>query len=291
MHSNGYPLCHGTGRLGNEVSGRSETTLRGIDDFVTGFLGYENKATNVLAAADADPELPLANIYAGFTWMFLEAAGAEERATAYLKRAQALRLKANTREQLMLDQLERWITGDIPAVQRIGETIVDNFPRDLASVKLHQYFSFNRGDARAMLAIAQKAEAANLDNPHLHGMLAFGYEQMHDLGEAEREARLALEIKNKEPWAQHALAHVMLSTGRVKEGVRVPRRGAADLDRSQQLHVHPQLVAYGAVPISASATTGRVRRLRPSRLGHRTDLLAGPGRRRLAARPHGDCRP
>ena len=145
--------------LGNEVSGRSETTLRGIDDFVTGFLGYENKATNVLAAADADPESPLANIYAGFTWMFLEAAGAEERATVYLKRAQALRLKANTREQLMLDQLERWIAGDIPAVQRIGETIVDNFPRDLASVKLHQYFSFNRGDASVDVGIAQKAEA------------------------------------------------------------------------------------------------------------------------------------
>ncbi len=50
-------------------------------------------------------------------------------------------------------------------------------------------------------------------------MLAFGYEQMHQLGEAERSARRALEIKQKEPWAQHALAHVMLSTGRVREGV------------------------------------------------------------------------
>lgn len=205
--------------LGNEVTGRSEITLRGIDDFVNGFLGYENKAANVLAAADADPDSPLANIYAGFIWMFLEASGAEERAQIYLKRAQSLRLLASPREQLMLDQLERWIAGDIPAVQRIGETIVDEFPRDLASVKLHQYFSFNRGDARSMLAIARKAEAANLESPYLHGMLAFGYEQMHDLRAAEREARLALEIKEKEPWAQHALAHVMLSTGRVREGV------------------------------------------------------------------------
>ena len=205
--------------LGNEVSSGDTATLRGIDDFVTGFLGYETQATNVLAAADADPESALANIYAGFTWMFLEAAGAEDRAQLYLQRAQALRLKANPREQLMTDQLERWIAGDIPGVQRIGKTIVDNFPRDLASVKLHQYFSFNRGDAKAMLAIAQKAEAANLDSPHLHGMLAFGYEQMHELGKAEREARLALEIKQKEPWAQHALAHVMLSTGRVREGI------------------------------------------------------------------------
>jgi tetratricopeptide (TPR) repeat protein len=104
-------------------------------------------------------------------------------------------------------------------VQKLGAEIVSRFPRDLASVKLHQYFSFNRGDAAAMLDIAKQVEAVNADNPHIHGMLAFGYEQMHQLEQAERSARRALEIKQKEPWAQHALAHVMLSTGRVGEGV------------------------------------------------------------------------
>ncbi len=205
--------------LGNEVSSSQGATLAGIDDFVEGFLGYETKATNVLAAADADPDSVLANIYSGFIWMFLEANGAEDRAQVYLDRANRAAAGANEREVLMLNQLERWIAGDIPAVQALGETIVDRFPRDLASVKLHQYFSFNRGDASAMLRIAKTVEAANADNPHIHGMLAFGYEQMHQLDQAERSARRALEIKNKEPWAQHALAHVMLSTGRVREGV------------------------------------------------------------------------
>jgi hypothetical protein len=205
--------------LGNDVSGTNAATLAGVDDFVTGFLGYETKATNILAAADADPDAVLANIYAGFTWMFLEAAGAEAKARIYLQRARAASSAANPREALMLRQLERWIAADVPAVQAIGESIVDAFPRDLASVKLHQYFSFNRGDAASMLSIARKAEAANPGSPHLHGMLAFGYEQSHQLDKAEREARLALELKQKEPWAQHALAHVMLSTGRVREGV------------------------------------------------------------------------
>jgi tetratricopeptide (TPR) repeat protein len=205
--------------LGNEVSTREAATLSGIDDFVGGFLGYETRATNVLAAADADPDSVLANIYAGFIWMFLEAAGAEERAQVYLDQARRAAPGANAREALLLGQLERWIAGDIPGVQKIGAEIVSRFPRDLASVKLHQYFSFNRGDAAAMLAIAQQAEAANADNPHIHGMLAFGYEQMHRLEQAERSARRALEIKQKEPWAQHALAHVMLSTGRMREGV------------------------------------------------------------------------
>jgi len=205
--------------LGNEVSRASDKTLQGIDDFVTGFLGYEKKAANIIAAADSEPDAVLANVYAGFTWMFLEADGAKEAASAYLKRAQAASSTANERERMMLAQLEAWIGDDVPKVQAIGDEIVTRYPRDLASVKLHQYFSFNRGDAKNMLRIAQSALPQNADDPHLHGMLAFGYEQMHELETAEREARLALKLKAKEPWAQHALAHVMLGTGRVAEGV------------------------------------------------------------------------
>lgn len=204
--------------LGNEVSTSEPATLAGIDDFVTGFLAYETKAANVMAAADADAGSVLANVYAGFSWMFLEAASAPAMAGAYLRRAVAAGTP-NGREALLLAQLRHWIAGDIPAVQRLGAEIASRWPRDLASVKLDQYFSFNRGDAAGMLRIAKAVEAANTDDPHLYGMLAFAHEQSHDLDAAERAARRALELKQHEPWAQHALAHVMLGTGRVKEGV------------------------------------------------------------------------
>ena len=205
--------------LGNEVSRASDKTLKGIDDFITGFLGYEKKAANIIAAADGEPDSVLANVYAGFTWMFLEAEGASRAAAIYLQRSRAAAASANERERMLIAQLEAWIGDDVPKVQAIGDEIVERYPRDLASVKLHQYFSFNRGDARNMLRIAQAALPHNAENPHIHGMLAFGYEQMHDLETAEREARLALRLKTKEPWAQHALAHVMLGQGRVAEGV------------------------------------------------------------------------
>jgi hypothetical protein len=231
------PMLHDA--LGNTVSAASPVALAGIDDFVTGFLGYEKKAANVLAAADADPDSTLANIYAGFSWMFLEAEGATDSAAIYLERARATTPAANPREQMLLQQLDRWIAGDIDRVQSIGEAIVTEFPRDLASVKLHQYFSFNRGDAAGMLRIAQHALPDNPDSPHLLGMLAFGHEQMHQIPEAEAAARRAIELKRKEPWAQHALAHVMLSTGRVREGVEF-LRDAADtwVDLNSFMYTH-----------------------------------------------------
>lgn len=205
--------------LGNEVSSGEAATLAGIDDFITGFLAYETKAANVMAVADADDGSVLANVYAGFSWMFLEAAAAPAMASKYLRRAEAAGVP-NSREALLIEQLRCWIAGDIPGVQHLGAEIVRRWPRDLTSVKLDQYFSFNRGDAAAMLRVAQAVEAENADNPHIHGMLAFGYEQMHDLKQAEISARRALSLKTKEPWAQHALAHVMLGTGRVAEGVQ-----------------------------------------------------------------------
>ncbi len=69
-----------------------------------------------------------------------------------------------------------------------------------------------------MLRIALAALPAAGDVPYLHGMLAFAWEQCHLLEEAEAAARKAIAMRRKEPWAHHALAHVMLTQGRIAEG-------------------------------------------------------------------------
>jgi hypothetical protein len=69
-----------------------------------------------------------------------------------------------------------------------------------------------------MLRIALAAAPAAGDVAPLHGMLAFGWEQCHLLRRAEAAARRACAMRRREPWAQHALAHVMLTEGRFDEG-------------------------------------------------------------------------
>ena len=204
--------------LGNPVSDMQAATLRAVDDFVGGFLAYETRAEGIVAAADAAPDCCLANVYAGLLWMFLEAPDAAVRATPYLTAAARCAAAATRREQLNLAVLRAWVADDLPEALRVCERISDEFPRDLPVVKIHQYFEFNRGNSPAMLRVVLKVAERNADVAHLHAMLAFAYEQCHLLDDAERAARQALALKRKEPWAQHALAHVMLTRGQIDAG-------------------------------------------------------------------------
>ena len=86
-------------------------------------------------------------------------------------------------------------------------------------IKLAQYHLFNLGDAPGMLRLALYALPMGENSHYVHGMIAFGYEQCHLMAEAEAAARRALEIEPTDPWAHHALAHVMLTLSRADEGI------------------------------------------------------------------------
>jgi tetratricopeptide (TPR) repeat protein len=206
--------------LGNPVGAQRDTTLRGIDDFIEGYLAYETRAERILAAAGAEPGSCLANVYSGMLWMLLEAPAGARHAAQYLAAAERAAPFATRREQLNTAMLRAWLDDDSALSLRLCDQISDEFPRDLVVVKTHQYFEFNRGNSPEMLRVALKVAAANADVPYMHGMTAFAYEQCHLLNEAESEARMALEMRRKEPWAQHALAHVFLTRGRIDQGAR-----------------------------------------------------------------------
>ena len=206
--------------LGNPVTGQHDATLRGIDEFIAGYLGYETRAERILMTADADPASCLANVYAGLLWMLLEAPEAGTRAAKYLEAAERTAPGATRREQLNTAMLRAWADGDLERAIRLCDQVSDEFPRDLAIVKTHQYFEFNRGNSPEMLRAVLKVGAQNSDVPQVYGMKAFGYEQCHLLEEAESEARAGLAMRRKEPWAQHALAHVLLTRGQIDAGAQ-----------------------------------------------------------------------
>ncbi len=93
--------------LGNPITGERDSTLRGIDEFIEGFLAYETRAERILATAAADPQSCIANVYAGMLWMLLEAPEGAPRAAKYLAAAQRAALCATRREQTQLRHVAR----------------------------------------------------------------------------------------------------------------------------------------------------------------------------------------
>lgn len=203
--------------LGNRVTLRDASSLSAVNDFVEGFIASEARAVNVLAIAASD-DSPIVQAFAAAVHMFAETPDAPANARPFLERACAGAVATTPREQRFIAAVGAWVDGDIPRAIALHDEQAREFPRDLPSVKLGQYHLFNAGDSQGMLRIAQAARHAADDVPYLHGMLAFGFEQCHRLDEAETTAQRAIAMRRKEPWAHHALAHVMLTQGRHAEG-------------------------------------------------------------------------
>ncbi len=202
---------------GQAITGASEGTRGALDDFTQGFLGYERRAAKVIGAADADPGCALAQAYAAMLHMLMETRTAPTSARPYAARAQASAPGLTERERMVVEAARVWVEGDVARAIAIGEQAAVEHPRELALAKLTQYHLFNLGDAPGMLRIAGPVLEANHEVAHAHGLIAFAYEQCHMLPDAERSARAALDLQPDEPWAQHALAHVMLTQGRNDE--------------------------------------------------------------------------
>ena len=203
--------------LGNAITLGAPDSLSAIDDFVMGFIACEARAVNILAVAH-DPN-PLVQAYCAALHMFAESRDAVPNARPFIERAQAGATRTTPREQRFIAAVAAWVDGDVPRAIALHHEQAREFPRDLVSVKLGQYHCFNVGDGPGMLRLALTARPDSADVAYVHGMTAFGFEQCHLMREADASARHAIALCRKEPWAHHALSHVMLTEGRLTEGL------------------------------------------------------------------------
>ena len=205
-----------TDSLGNALTLHEATSIDAVNDFVEGFIACEARAANVLQAANDTSAIVQA--YCAALHMFAESADAAHNARPFIDRALAHAPHGTEREQRFVAAVSAWVDGNVPRAVALHQEQAQRYPRDLASLKLGQYHLFNRGDSPGMLRMALQALPAAAEVPYLHGMLAFGWEQCHRLDNAEAAAQRAIALCRKEPWAHHALAHVMLTQGRIREG-------------------------------------------------------------------------
>ncbi len=215
-----------TDSFGNPVHLQDRSSLAALNDFVEGFITCEARAVNVLSVAGHDRSAIVQATCAALH-MFAESREGPVNARPLIAAAQQAAHQASDREQRFVAAIAAWIDDDMATAMALHDEQARLHPRDLVSIKLGQYHRFNVGDAAGMLRLALAALPASADVPQMHGMAAFGWEQCHLLAQAEAAARTALAMTEREPWAHHALAHVMLTQGRLREGLQFMQHGSA----------------------------------------------------------------
>ncbi|HAA28594.1 MAG TPA: tetratricopeptide repeat-containing protein [Cyanobacteria bacterium UBA8553] len=204
---------------GLEVTTDSSEAIASINRFVNQILSYSNNPDGIFTAIEADPTSVLANAYAATVYMLGETAEGPAQAAPYLKTAYEHFDQANEREQLYLHGINTWVNGDIDQAMVYHEEIANQYPRDLLSVQIGQKHYLDLGKKAELLQIAQKVLPVNRENHYIYGMLAFGLEENQRYEEAEAAGRQATEIDRNDPWAHHAMAHVLYSQRRLDEGI------------------------------------------------------------------------
>jgi hypothetical protein len=206
-------------RWGLAVATDNPQAVAGLDTFDTSFLTYGTTAAAVWEAARADPACVMAQAKAAALELFLQTGESVAKARPWLSGAAPHLSKATERERLWHAQVSAWADGDAEQAIALCRAITMGWPEDLAAVKMAQFHMFHVGDLAGMLEIAETALPHHRDTAEMHGMLAFGLEEMNRLDEAEAAARHAISLKRAEPWAHHALAHVLETQGRCDEGL------------------------------------------------------------------------
>ncbi len=205
--------------FGNIVTTGSGKSVEAIDRFSNSLLGGGTDFGVAFQASDADPDCAVLAALAGQLGLFMESPDRLAVADQYLERAREAVPKATEREQMFVEAISAHRKNDLVKAIACHREIAEAYPEDLLSVKIGQELYFNLGDDEGMLWLIDQVMDTHQDTAYAHGMRAFGLEQRSRLSEAEEEGRRATEMQRCEPWAHHAVAHVMITEGRLDDGI------------------------------------------------------------------------
>jgi tetratricopeptide (TPR) repeat protein len=132
--------------------------------------------------------------------------------------------KANERERGHFEAVHAWVRGDFFGAVQKWEAVLIAYPMDLFALELVHYANVLLGDV-----VGQRDVVARVFNlwdegipgyEFVLGFYAFGLEENADFSQAEEMGRKALALRPDNPYAVHAVAHVMEMRGRQAGGIR-----------------------------------------------------------------------
>lgn len=143
---------------------------------------------------------------------------------AAVEAAEALAAKANDRERGHLAAMRSWLKGDFFGAVQKWEDVLTHYPFDLLALQLVHLTDVLLGDV-----VGQRDVVARVFNlwdetvpgyEYVLGFYSFGLEENGDYFKAEEMGRRSLALRPDNPYAVHAVAHVMEMNGRQAGGIR-----------------------------------------------------------------------
>ncbi len=198
--------------------------IEGLEKAHLASLAFGGDAIGLIDQVIADhPHFIMAHIFkAGWLTQAMETRIYAEMKDA-VRAAERLTERANDRERGHFEAVWRWLEGDFAGAVKAWDEVAIAYPTDLLAIQLAHLSDVLLGDtigqrdvvARAIRCWDQKMPGYTF----MLGFYAFGLEEMRDFERAEAMARRSLDLRRDNPYAVHALGHVMESQGRIEEGI------------------------------------------------------------------------
>ncbi len=214
-----------TDRRGNPVSTTSRAALELHEAAVDLFHGYYGDPLGAnQAALQEDKDFVMGHCFAAGLMLSTTERALLPEARKAIEAGEARMADANERERMHLAALRAWLEGDVEhALWRYG-VLLEHYPRDSFGLQMAHLGDFYVGSSRMLRdRVARVLPHWDRDVTgygFVLGMHAFGLEEMGEYAQAEEQGRAALDLNARDPWAIHAVAHVMEMQGRAWEGVR-----------------------------------------------------------------------
>lgn len=209
---------------GLEVSTNSGDSIEIINQFGKDLLSMGKGVSNILAKVENFPECTMIQSYCACVFLYGQTKETDKQAEEYLKRARLTAESANERERLFLSSLEGWREGQIEEGTQKLEQLIKEWPRDLVSAKVLEFFYYMRGQQysgsrflRAMEGIREH----NKNSGYFLSSYSFATELCGYYEKAGALAERAVEIEEINPWAHHTLSHVLLKKGDIEGGIKI----------------------------------------------------------------------
>jgi tetratricopeptide (TPR) repeat protein len=207
---------------GVPVTTRTDAELASIDSFTARLLRLDRGAEAILEDARSFPDSPMVQLSAAAFCLLGQTHASDAAAHDFLDATAPLLASATERERRLHRLMTMWRGQDHLGALAEAEAITADWPRDLFTAKLAEFFYYVLGqqhEGPRFLAHMQRLAPANPGDPDLLGMLAFAQELCGNVTEAAASADKAIALEPRNPWAHHCIAHLHLRCGDTAEAV------------------------------------------------------------------------